>query len=69
VFIGAFYTEFDAGNSRVGFAKAIGTNSTIVAGLPPTESTPTIISLLELLQNIVSSIMDFFKSIFSFLSF
>jgi len=67
VFIGAFYTEFDAGNSRVGFATAIGTNSSIAEGLPPTESTPTTNFLLELLQKIVESIKDFFKSIFEFL--
>jgi hypothetical protein len=50
MFIGTFYTEFDADNSRVGFAKAIGTNSTIEARSYRIKPTPN-------LQNIASSIM------------
>ncbi len=34
-FMGAFYTEFDASNARVGFAKAKGTMSTIKVELSP----------------------------------
>ena len=39
VFMGAFYTEFDASNARVGFAKAKGTMSIIKVELPPTQPT------------------------------
>jgi hypothetical protein len=37
VFMGAFYTKFDASNARVGFAKGKGTMSTIKVGLSPTQ--------------------------------
>ena len=33
IFISAFYTKFDRGNSQIGFATAIGTKSTIVQPL------------------------------------
>ncbi len=39
-FMGAFYTDFDASNARVSFAKAKGTMSTIKVELSPTQPTP-----------------------------
>jgi hypothetical protein len=64
VFLGAFYTEFDADNKQIGFATAIGTKSTITTGLPPMRQNP----ILEFFQKIISIIVDFFKSIFGIFS-
>jgi hypothetical protein len=65
VFLGAFYTEFDAENKQIGFATAIGTKSTITNGPPPAEQN----TILEFLQKIISIIIDFFKSIFGIFRF
>ena len=62
-FMGAFYTEHDAGNSRVGLATAIKTKSFIKVGLPPTEPTPTPNTILEFIKKIIEGIVEFIKSI------
>ena len=52
--MGAFYTVHDAEDSRVGFAVAKGTSSTILSGSNP---------IVEYLKKIITSIIEFLKSI------
>lgn len=66
--MGAFYTEHDAGNLRVGFATALGTKSTASVGLPPTEPTPAINSLwhyIRIIFGVIESIIGVLKSVLS----
>ena len=62
--MGAFYTEHDAGNFRVGLATAIKTKSFIKVGLPPTEPTPTSITIVEFIKKIIKGIVESIRSIF-----
>ena len=62
VFIGAFYSEFDVGNSRVGFAVSVGSLSEIFDEEPTTSPFERVI---EILKKIIASIVGLFKRILS----
>jgi hypothetical protein len=62
IFIGAFYSEFDVENSRVGFAVSLGSFSEI---FDEGQTTSPFEFLIEILKKIIASILDLFKSILS----
>jgi hypothetical protein len=62
IFIGAFYSEFDVENSRVGFAVSLGSFSEI---FDEGQTTSPFEFLIEILKKIITSILDLFKSILS----
>ena len=70
--MGAFYTEHDADNSRVGLATAKGTKSTITVGMPPTEPMEPMTTtspnndsnpILVLIEKIIEIITNLIKKI------
>ena len=63
-FIGAFYTEFDGENSKVGFAQNLATKSTITDASPGTTN-----PFLAFLKKIVAFFIQLFKSFLGFFGF
>ena len=70
-FIGAFYTEFDAENMRVGFATAVGTKSSIGDTTTETMTTTTTTTkspdnpantFVEILINLIKLLSKWIKS-------
>ena len=75
--MGAFYTEFDMGNLRVGFAMSTGTHSQIIPGYPMTRTSSTTTTpsntnnggLIQFLKSILARIINLIKSILGIFGF